>query len=602
MAGIGIDFGTSNTLIALYTENTGSESLLISQQLDKDLTHTRKSLSSAVHIKNSGEMIIGEYARKLSTTEPEKSILSVKSWLCNNLVSRTDAILPWGEDSVEQKYSPLDIASSILEYAMNSINSSSVDKSIFQDDSIKKVLTIPASFDEVARQLTEKAAQKAGLGNFVFLEEPLAALYAWLSEHQEDWREHIQVGDLILVCDIGGGTTDFTMVGVQEVEGKLSLERYSVGEHILLGGDNIDLALTYLLAAKAEEENTPLDSWQMKACVQILRELKEKALSEEKNSDNTPQEEMLHLAVPSRSSNLFAKSLGFKLPKSFFTDQIFDGFFPLVDITEAKVADDSGLSESGLPFESDPRFTVHLLSFLKQSFRTIRSSESLLASIPSTALDQEKGILVPTKILFNGGVCNSTQTREKILTQIQTWFPESSITALPSGSYDESVSKGAAYYSFLKTSGEHIPVKAGVAHALYLGVKENTLAVPGIKPKIKGVCVLPQGTPEGSEFVLKNIPLSLRKGQISEFILYSSKERADDSIGIAVADAEKNLTRHHTITSSIHDETNSEEIFDKKSALVPVTLRVKATEAGSLELWMDEVASKNSHQVEFKIR
>jgi hypothetical protein len=588
-SGIGIDFGTSNTLVASFDEEKGSEILPIPQLIEKDTMHRQDSLPSAVLINNQEIVAVGEYARKQGSIDPEHTILSVKSWLCNSLVSRHEAILPWGGDEEIQKYAPTRIASEIIRYAISEAGKAlSID--IATQNEVKKVLTIPASFDEIARQLTEQAARDAGLTSFIFLEEPLAALYAWLAQHEDDWREHLSTGDMVLVCDIGGGTTDFTLVGVGEAEGALSLERYSVGEHILLGGDNMDLALAYLLTEEAETDGKPLDPWQQKAVIQILRELKEKALSEE-----GADEDLFHLAIPSRSSNLFAQSVRFSLPRSFFLKNTLEGFFPIIESNEEKESEETGISDAGLPYESDPRFTVHLLEFLKQSYRTITSSSHLDTVIDKDILDKERGIIRPTKILFNGGVFNSLKAQERILAQLQHWFPERTLETLPSQSLDESVARGAAFFSALKTSGKKIPIKAGVAHSLYLGIKENKLAVPGIKPKLKGICVLPQGSTEGSEFILKEIPLNLKKGKTSEFTLFSSRERVDDMLGSVVSDAEQNLNKLHTISSSIPLDSEDE-------SLVPVTLRVKATEIGSLEIWMDEINKEHSHQVEFKIR
>jgi hypothetical protein len=590
VAGSGIDFGTSNTLIAVYSDSGGSKILPISQRIEKNIAHTDTALPSAVYLNEDGTLVVGSYALKMNSTDPDRGIISVKSWLCNHLVSRNNAILPWGNDTVHKKFTPLEIASEIISHAIRSVQGSEADTSAFTNPEIRKVLTIPASFDEVARELTKQAAALAGLNDFIFLEEPLAALYSWLSEHEHDWRDFLALGDLILVCDIGGGTTDFTLVGVTEKEGQLFLERYSVGDHILLGGDNIDLALSYFLQDIAEDSNTPLDSWQKKASVHILRELKEKALS-----DKDTSEENYHIAIPSRSANLFTKTLGFTLPRSFFIDKIFNGFFPEIEIDEEKISDEAALSDSGLPYEPDPRFTVHLLSFLRQSYRSICSSTTLRDVVPEKCMDHTHTSIIPNKILFNGGVCNAPQTRERIVSQMFRWFPENEVSILPSESYEQSVAKGAAYYSYLKSSGKDIPVKAGISHSLYLGIRENTLAIPGIKPKIKGICILPQGTPEGSEFIFSEMPLSLQKGRTSEFILYSSKERREDIPGSIVGDAEKQLVRHHTVTSHISDDNGN-------GVKVPVTLRVKATEAGSLELWMDEISSDTSHQVEFKIR
>jgi hypothetical protein len=588
-SGIGIDFGTSNTLIASFDEEKGSEILSIPQLIEKDTMHHQDLLPSAVLINNQEIIAVGEYARKQGSIDPEHTILSVKSWLCNLLVSRHDEILPWGGDEEIQKYAPTRIASEIIQYAISKA-SNGLNIDITTQNEIKKVFTIPASFDEIARQLTERAARDAGLTNFIFLEEPLAALYAWLAQHEHNWREYLSTGDMVLVCDIGGGTTDFTLVGVGETDGTLSLERHSVGEHILLGGDNMDLALVYLLTEEAEKDRKPLDPWQQKAVIQILRELKEKALSEE-----GADEDLFHLAIPSRSSNLFAQSVRFSLPRSFFLKNTLEGFFPIIESNEEKESEETGISDAGLPYESDPRFTVHLLEFLKQSFRTITSSSKLDTVIDKDILDRERGIIRPTKILFNGGVFNSLKAQERILAQLQHWFPERTLETLPSQSLDESVARGAAFFSALKTSGKKIPIKAGVAHSLYLGIKENKLAVPGIKPKLKGICVLPQGSTEGSEFILKEIPLNLKKGKTSEFTLFSSRERVDDMLGSVVSDAEQNLNKLHTISSSIPLDSGEE-------GLVPVTLRVKATEIGSLEIWMDEINKEHSHQVEFKIR
>ncbi|HMO18283.1 MAG TPA: Hsp70 family protein [Oligoflexia bacterium] len=603
ITGLGIDFGTSNTLIAY---SIGKEVVVseLEQLIDEDTLGLCKTLPSFAFIENDFLITCGELARKRSAHDPFHSIGSVKSWLCNHLVDRSAAILPWfsepnstTEVNNPKRFTPVQIASEIIKKAVSSFEVETRKKSIILDaENIPFVLTIPASFDEIARNLTKQAAEKAGIKNLVFLEEPLSALYSWLFDHKDSWREHLQIGDVILVCDIGGGTTDFTLVGVNEHEGKLKLDRFSVGEHILLGGDNIDLMLSMLLSEKALEEGSPIDEWQQLSSIPILRDVKERALTDYSEDDFEQKNKILHISLPTRGSNLFSGARSFELKTSFFLDAAIRGFFPVLPWEETRNSELSGVSTTGLPYETDPRFTVHLLDFLKQSYKVVVGSDQLKENIQDSLLDHSRKLIRPSKILFNGGVFKSRVLRNRFLNQLEKTFPGSCFSNFLSANYDEGVVRGAAYFSFLKSQGEEIPVQAGISKSLYLGVRENSLSVPGIRPKLKGICIIPKGAKEGSEFSLTSTPLTLNKGTSTEFPIFASKERSEDKPGEIVPDAEKNLTRVHSI---IADVPKNEADLSK---LTPVTLRVKTTEIGTLEIWMDEKDSDKSHQVEFKIR
>src|ERR1700746_3434425 len=274
------------------------------------------------------------------------------------------------------------------------------------------VLTVPASFDEVARSLTAEAAEAAGLGNVTLLEEPQAAFYAWSARAGREWRDAVAPSDIILVGEVAGGTADFSLIAVTDVGGDLELERISVGEHILLGGDNMDLALAYTLQTRLEAEGKSLDSWQFLALVHAAAQAKV-ALFEDPNLPEAP------IAVPSRGSSLFAKTIATAFDRASLSQVVLDGFFAKTALDDLpREARRTGLQEFGLPYASDPVISKHLARFLTRSLQNVKASDKLNALIRPRAGGQA---LMPTVVLFNGGVFKAAPIRARMLDLLASW-------------------------------------------------------------------------------------------------------------------------------------------------------------------------------------
>jgi molecular chaperone DnaK (HSP70) len=322
--------------------------------------------------------------------------------------------LPWKSDIDEDKLSAFDCSRLYLEHIKSGfLYAERADGREWDLSEGQIVLTVPASFDEVARHLTAEAAEAAGLHDVILLEEPQAAFYAWTSRAGAEWRSQVGPGDIVLVCDVGGGTADFSLIAITESDGALDLERISVGEHILLGGDNMDLALAYTLRAKIDAEGTSIDDWQFLALVHAASNAKVSLFNDD-TLDAAP------IAVPSRGSSLMGGTVSTRLERSTLEQVALDGFFPLTAITDLpKEGRGAGLQEFGLPYASDPEVSKHLARFLTRSLTNVRASETLAALVGDP--DDSKGFLAPTAVLFNGGVFNAAPIRRRVLDLLASW-------------------------------------------------------------------------------------------------------------------------------------------------------------------------------------
>jgi hypothetical protein len=461
------------------------------------------------------------------------------------------------------------------------------------------VLTVPASFDEVARTLTHEAAAAAGLGSVTLLEEPQAAFYAWIA-HSESvpgerhWTEQVAAGDLILVCDVGGGTADFSLIAVAEApEGlskQLELHRIAVGEHILLGGDNMDLALAYALQARLEEEGHEIDAWQFLALVHAARIAKEKLLSDESLAEAP-------VAVPSRGSSLFAKTLATRLTREDVTAILLEGYFPLTAADDLPAPRKSvGLQEYGLDYATEPALPRHLARFLKRSLDNVRSDEALRQSIGHGADLDGASILHPTAILFNGGVFEAPAFRRRVLELLSSWLGGTHLKELQSAGLDIAVSRGAAYYGAVQASGKGIKIRAGTSRSYYLGLESPMPAVPGFVPPVKGICIVPQGTEEGTELELPGREFGLVTGEAVDFRFFASEIRAGDRVGDTVPNAAKSLDELASLTLTLPP------VDGAAGQVVPVSLHPQVTEVGTLELWMQHTKSDRRWKLEFNLR
>ena len=601
---LGIDLGTSNSAAALATGATSARILPLVQSAGPGATEALPLLPSALYLPHPDEQapgsftlpwtggkdapVVGRFARSRGALAPDRLVTSAKSWLCNSRVDRTAPLLPWQSTAVTtaEKVSPLDATTRFLTHLR---------AAVAYPDSIdwaatRVVITVPASFDEAARNLTREASRHAGFAEPLLLEEPLAAFYAWLETAGTDWRRHVRPGDIVLVCDVGGGTADFSLIAVGENAGALALDRISVGEHILLGGDNLDLALAHALRAQLEDAGQSVDEWQFLALVQAAREAKE-ALFDDPALSGVP------VAVPTRSARLFANTVSTRLERPLLEAIALDGFLPLTAPTELPAGRSAGgLRELGLNYAADPALSRHLARFLQRSHQNVVSSTDLQARVSSALAASAHGLLRPTHVLFNGGVFKAAPMRRRVLDLLFGWF--GAVPAeLAGADYDLAVARGAAAYGRLLNSGAGVRIRAGTARSYYVGLESTVLAVPGLKPAIKALCVAPQGMEEGTTATLAEREFGLVVGEPVEFRLFSSTARAGDQTGTLVSDALRDLEETARVETVLPPGEGL-----AAGDVIPVRLVSRVNELGVLELHLRHAETARTWRLEFKVR
>jgi hypothetical protein len=603
---LGIDLGTSNCAMALADlETDRTEVLPIPQILAANQLGEKPTLASATYLPHPEEFppgsfrlpwsareesgIIGQFARDHGALVPDRLATSAKSWLSNPHIDPKQRTLPWRSDSVEEKLSPFECSRRYLQHLkdtfLHTVESQGRQWDL-ADGQI--VVTVPASFDEVARSLTAEAAEAAGLGHVTLLEEPQAAFYAWSARAGRQWRDAVAPGDVILVCDVGGGTADFSLIAVTDVGGNLELERISVGEHILLGGDNMDLALAYTLQARLEAEGKALDAWQFLALVHAASRAKI-TLFEDTTLPEAP------LAIPSRGSSLFAKTIATALDRASLSQVILDGFFAQTAVDDLpREARRAGLQEFGLPYASDPVISKHLARFLTRSLQNVKASDKLDALVGPGGGGQA---LMPTAVLFNGGVFKAEPIRARVLDLLASWNGGQAVRELEGFEPDLAVAHGAAIYGRHRATGKGMRIKAGTSRSYYIGLEASMPAVPGFRPPVKALCVVPQGMQEGTELLIEGRTFGLVTGQAAEFRFFSSAVRSGDMPGQILPDAERELEE----TSLLEVELPA--LPDVSAGqVVPVRIESVVTELGTLELWMKHTNSDRRWKIEFQVR
>lgn len=596
---IGIDFGTTNCTMAYAAAHVDSKKLSeikqfeIPQVIQAGAQKNHPSLPSFIYYPLPEELTkklgsvdwnkdqnysIGTFAKERGGEVPTRLISSAKSWLCHNGIDRREKILPLEFDEDEKKVSPLEACSKILLHLRESwdaVNPNALLKSQ------QVLITVPASFDPSARQLIQEAAQMAGYPEIVLLEEPQAAFYSWLYANHENWRNQLKVGDTVLVVDIGGGTTDFSLIGVEETNGNLALHRQAVGSHLLLGGDNIDLALAYLAKQKLEDQGHEIDSWQLQALVHQCRKAKELLMG-----DKPP--ESIEVTILGRGSKLIANTLKVAITRQEAEQLILNGFIPLVGAQERSSFEKiAGIQQIGLPYVKDPRISSQLAKFL-----------SMTGESNSTEMDR---FVVPSAVLFNGGTMKAYALRDRLMSLLNNWSKEltnNPVRELSDADFDFAVSRGAVYYG-LARQGHAIRIKSGTSRSYFVGVEEAAPAVPGISPSLRAICIVPFGMEEGEERDLEGQEFVLALGQLASFRFFSHAtpylaNGTEPQIGTIVRNWKNELTELHPI------ETILEKGKDG-SKTVKVKLKSKITELGMLELW-GVAADGQKWKLEFDVR
>ena len=531
------------------------------------------------------EYIIGELARRRGAENPSRLVASAKSWLSFGAAARTEAILPWGAPPEIPHLSPVDASAAYLRHLAaafkEGVAARDGDAALADQDVL---LTVPASFDEAARELTLQAAQIAGLRNVTLLEEPQAAFYAWLDALGDSWRRRIRVGDLILVCDIGGGTTDFSLIAVAEENGELVLERVAVGEHILLGGDNMDLALARLLQGRLESEGHRVDTFQLQGLWHQARLAKEALL-------NDPSQREHPVTLLGRGSRLIGGTIKTTLTIDDVSQVLLDGFFPAVGSHEMPArARRMGLQELGLPYAADPAVTKHLARFLSRQAGGGTGVTAAIRRGPS-------GLACPTHVLFNGGVMKAPALRARFVDVMSAWLKQDGfegVRELEAADLDHAVARGAAYYGRARR-GRGIRIRSGAPRSYYIGVESAMPAVPGMPAPLKALCVVPFGMEEGTSAPVAGLEFGLVVGEPAEFRFLSSTIRKSDPVGAMIEDWGDELEELDPLEITL-------ALDGREDSTIPVTLESRVTEIGTLELWCVARDGSQRWKLELNIR
>lgn len=594
---VGIDLGTTNSALAYVDSTEATEdatapvrSLAIPQLVAVNDVSERPVLPSFLYLPSekdfpSGSIdlpwsknpdrVVGVLAREHGAKVPARLVGSAKSWLCHDGVDRKTPLLPWNAPDEVPRVSPVEASAAYLSYLRDAWNAQIAGKTTEDRLETQTIfLTVPASFDAQAKDLTIEAARSVGLKDVTLLEEPQAAFYAWLSGLGDEWRKRVSLGDLILVCDVGGGTTDFTLIGVAEQEGDLVLNRLAVGEHILLGGDNMDLALAHAVASTLPGGMEGLDPTQRVGLTYACRNAKE-------NLFVKPDARSATVSVLGRGSKVIGGSVKAELTRETLERILLDGFFPKCDATDQPARGRRiGLTEIGLPYAADPAITKHLARFLGRQGESISTDNSVAR---------------PSAVLFNGGVFQAEGLRNRVAETLSSWGGRE-INVLSTAEPDLAVARGAAYYGMVR-QGKGIRIRGGVPRSYYVGIETSAPAVPGIPTPIKALCVVPMGMEEGTEAEVPGSGLGLVVGEAAEFRFLASTVRRTDTIGTVLNRwSGEELVELSPLVTSLGDQDGED------GDIVPVALHSIVTEVGTLELWCEGTRSPGRWKLEFNVR
>lgn len=603
---IGIDLGTTNSALACCDATAAEgksqiEVRSIPQLVGPNEVAERTLLPSFLYIPGEFDfpkgslalpwepepkLVIGELARKRGAESPNRLVASAKSWLSYAAVNRTAPILPWQAPEEVPKLSPVEASSQFLQYLRTVWDSGEAGEqrqlALAEQDVL---LTVPASFDEEARELTRRAAEQAGYDHVTLLEEPQAAFYAWLESQGDAWRHRIKVGDLVLVCDIGGGTTDFSLIMVSEENGELTLKRVAVGEHILLGGDNMDLALARFLQQRLEASGDRIDIWRLQGLWHQCRMAKEKLFE-------SPKAQTRAITLLGKGTKLVGGTIKTELAREDLNHILLEGFFPKVASDELPARQRRvGFQELGLPYAADPAITKHLARFLSEQ----------VCNSPEAAVIRRggSGLACPTHILFNGGVMKAAVLRDRVVEVLNSWLrqerfePLGTEQILEAPDLEHAVARGAAYYGKARR-GRGVRIRSGASRTYYIGIESSMPAVPGMEAPLKALCVVPFGMEEGTEATIPDREFGLVVGEPAEFRFLSSSVRKQDQVGSLLEDWGDDIEERSPLQVTLN-------LDGQLGKIVPVRLETRVTELGTLEVWC---VSRDGHRwkLELNIR
>jgi len=612
---IGIDLGTTHSAVSYFNLEDSkargrAQSMLPIPQLTAPGTlEARPLLPSFLYLPSAQEFpqgslalpwnkdassIIGEFARSHGAKVPTRLVSSPKSWLSHPGVDRRSALLPWQAPPDVQRVSPLDASARFLRHlkeAWDSTFAQGDDESGNALATQDVIVTVPASFDAAARELTLEAAKAAGIEHLTLLEEPQAALYAWLEAMGENFRQQVKPGEVILVVDVGGGTSDFSVITVRDSGGEVELLRVAVGDHILLGGDNMDLALAHTLNQRLAADGKKLDPWQFNALTYGCRQAKE-TLYGDTSLDTVP------ISIPGRGSSLIGGTLRTELTREELDRVLTDGFFPVTPLAELpRTARRMGLAQMALPYAQDPGVSRHLAAFLT------RQAQALAASHDAPVDVEGKSFLHPTAVLFNGGVFKAGPLKARVMEVLNLWLKADGgqpAKELEGADLDLAVARGAAYYGWVR-QGNGLRIRGGTARAYYVGVESAMPAVPGFEPPVKALCVAPFGMEEGTQADVPPQEFGLVTGEPTSFRFFSSSVRRDDKVGVMVDDVADELAR-----GEMEELAPIETTMPGQAAafgdLTPVNLQAAVTEVGTLELRCLEKGGAGRWKLELNVR
>jgi molecular chaperone DnaK (HSP70) len=556
---IGIDLGTTNSALAYIDEREGDDREFpplhifeTPQLVASGRVEPRRTLPSFLFLEEGQP--VGVYAREQGALVPTRLVHSAKSWLSNPDVDRTAKILPWDSQETGRVLSPVDVSSRFLAKFRAEWDQAKAAPLAAQDI----VLTVPASFDEEARELTVMAAREAGIEKLTLLEEPAAAFYSWIANNLAASRKKLFDGQTVLVCDVGGGTSDFSLIKVSREGDLVNFTRTAVGKHLLLGGDNLDLTLAWLVETKL---GVPLSIRQRSGLRRQCSAAKERLL-------NDPHLKSVEITVLGSGSALIGKSLKTEILREEALELALEGFLPFTERGEKPKDEKRSLfRELGLPYVTDPAITRHLNEFLEPTGET------------------------PDAILFNGGFFIPEILRERVADVVGKWYgrrPE----IFENVDLDLAVARGAAYYSYVRATGSGVLVRGGLPRTYYIGLGEPR------DGRFAAVCLVPRGAEEGAAIEIDNDALQLVANRPVSFRLYSSLTRTEDRLGqvIEFDAADSDLHMHAPLNAVIRFGKKVEE------RLIPVKLGARLTEIGTLESWCESKISDNRWRLEFELR
>ncbi len=561
---IGIDLGTTNSALAFIDPAQAAEEdapaiqvLEVPQFVAQGRVESRRTLPSFLYLAGPApdQQFTGVYAREQGALVPTQSVHSAKSWLSNPDVDRTAKILPWDAQEAGRVLSPVEVSTRILKHladAWMKTHGSAVGEHAV-------VLTVPASFDEEARELTVAAARDAGIDKLTLLEEPAAAFYSWIANDLARSQKNLFDGQNVLVCDVGGGTSDFTLIRVSRENDRVDFTRTAVGKHLLLGGDNLDLTLAWLVESKLGKQ---LSIRQRSALRRQCAAAKEKLLSD-------PNLKNVELTILGGGSSLVGGTLKTEILKDEVLELALDGFLPVCELSDKPQEEESSpYREMGLPLVADPAITRHLAAFLASA-----------------------GHVRPDAILFNGGFFIPEVLRHCVADVMEHWYGQRPVI-FENRDLDLAVAVGAAYYSYVRATGAGLLVRGGLPRAYFIGLAGDGASA------LRAMCLVPRGTEEGSSIELDPGNLQLVANKPVAFRLYSSRTRTEDRAGDVVTFTPEEQQELH-----LHAPLHAVLRFGKAGErLVPVKLGAKLTEVGTLEIWAESKASEHRWRLQFELR